>query len=120
MITQTRNLTSVSMLRADDGEQGMIGFSFHGLKCQLSFNDLNLSEKLPQLLPPYSEISKVEKAEQRFNLITDVTGKINGLYLNDERILEFKELDETVFEAIESKIQLSLAVALPPKRYFLH
>ncbi len=120
MNAQTGNFTSQSILSASDIPQGEIGFSFHGLKCRLSFDDFNLFEKLVRLLPPFNEISKVEKAEQMFKLITRATGKINGLYLNDERILEFKELDETVFEAIESKIQLSLAVVLPPRRYFLH
>jgi hypothetical protein len=120
MNAQTGNFTSQTILSASDGLQGEIGFSFHGLKCRLSFDDLNLFEKLLQLLPPYHEISKFEKPGQIFKLITRAAGKINGLYLNDEQILQFRELDETVFEAIESKIQLSMAVALPPKRYFLH
>ena len=120
MNAQTGDFTSESKLPASDEQQGEIGFSFHGLKCRLSFDDLNLFEKLLQLLPPYNEISKFEKAGQVFKLITRSKEKINGLYLNDERILQFGELDETVFEAIESKIQLSMAVALPPRKYFLH
>lgn len=120
MNAQTENFTSESMVSTADRQYGEISFSFHGLTCRLTFDDFNLLKKLLQLLPPYCEISKVEKAEQIFKLITGTPEKINGLYLNDEQILEFRELDETVFEAIESKIQLSMAVALPPKRYFLH
>lgn len=116
----TGNFTSDSMGPASDEHLGKIGFSFHHLKCCLSFDDFSLFEKLVQLLPPFNEISKIEEAELVFKLITRANGKNNGLYLNDEQILELKGLDETVFEAIESKIQFSLAVALPPRRYFLH
>ena len=114
------NFTSESILPDPENQQGKIGFSFHGLKCGLDFDDLNLYDELIKLLPPYHELSEFEGADQIFKLVTKATGRINGLYLNDERIQQFSELDEKAFEVIESKIQFSMAVTLPPRRYFLH
>ncbi len=120
MNAQTGSFISESIVPAAGGRRGEIDFSFYGLKCRLTFDDLSLGEKLVRFLPPYHKLAKFEKAAQVFKLITKENSKINGLYWNEERIQQFDELDETIFEAIESKIQLSLAVALPPRMYFLH
>lgn len=97
-----------------------IYFSFYALNCRLTFDDGSLSDKLMGLLPPFHNLSESPECAEHFCLITKGSQKNRGFYRNGERILEFYKLDETVFEAIESKIQLSMAVAMPPEMFFLH
>lgn len=97
-----------------------IYFSFHHLKCCLSFDDISYTDKLKSLLPPYHKLSNSGESKPKFSLITSGGEETKGFYLNGERILQFEKFDDTTFEAVESKIQLALAVALPPKMFFLH
>lgn len=120
MNVQTDYFISDPILPDSKDRELTIDFSFYGLGCRLYFDNPKLSAKLIHLLPPYHQLLKNRSPEQIFRLITIMGEEANGLFWNDERILQFQSIDETVFEAIESKIQYLMAAALPPKMYLLH
>lgn len=100
--------------------EGKIAFSLYDLKCLFFYDDVNLTKKLLRILPPLHKICNFKNADLEFKLITRTGEKEKGMYLDNQRILEIGNFDETMFEAVESKIQLSIAVAMPPRMYFLH
>lgn len=100
--------------------QSHIGFSCYGRIFGLRIDKDNLLHKIQKLLPPFYETRSFTEAKDIFSLVTGATTEINGFYRNEERILQFEKFEESYFEAVESKIQFSLAVSLPPHKFFLH
>lgn len=100
--------------------QGTVGFSCWGINCGIRVDDRKFLEGIKKVIPPFHAESHFEKASQVFSLVTAESADFNGFYRNEERIFPFKNFEDSYFESIESKIQVSLAVALPPRKFFLH
>ncbi len=101
-------------------EQWQIGFLCYGARCGLCFDDFNISKNIKRLLPPYHELIDFDPNGQIYRLVTKAEEDLNGLYLNGELIHRIKDFSEDIFDSIQSKIQMSLAVILPPEMYLLH
>lgn len=96
------------------------GFTCYGSEFSVSFDDLGLIKKLPDILPPYHKITPFNDSARIFKIITKSTKDVNGLYWDNEKIHQIDEISESSLILIGDKIQMALAIALPPEKYFLH